>query len=60
MDFLNQEGHIKPFGSSVQNFRPVGELEDAILLLVSRALTKKSRRTFFIFEWSLDEFGHQE
>ena len=47
-------------GSSVQNFRPLGALEEDILLCVSRASSKESWRTFLIPEWCPDDFGRQE
>ena len=39
-------------GSPVQNFRPLGALEDDILLRVSRASSKESWRIFLTPEWS--------
>ena len=58
MDIKNDM--YKHEGSSVQNFRPLGALEEDILLDFSRASSKESWRTFLIPEWSLDDFGCQE
>ena len=40
------------YGSSVQNFRPLGALEEDILLTFS----KESRRIFLIPECSIDDY----
>ena len=58
MDIKNDM--YKHEGSSVQNFRPLGALEEDILLDFSRASSKESWWTFLIPEWSLDGFGCQE
>ena len=50
---------VKCQGSSVQNFRPLGALEEDILLDFSRASSKESWRTFLIPEWCLDDFECQ-
>ena len=47
-------------GSSVQNFRPIGALEEDILIWVSRASSKESWRIFLIPEWIIDDYGRQE
>ena len=41
----------KYYGSSVQNFRPLGALEEDILVS-----SKESRRIFLIPEWSVDDY----
>ena len=55
MDFISR--HMI---SSVQNFRPLGAMEEDFLLCVSRASSKESWRTFLIPKWYLDDFGRQE
>ena len=58
MDIKNDM--YKYYGNSVQHFRPLGALEEDLLLGVSRASSKESWRTFLIPEWNLDDFGCQE
>ena len=61
MDYINR--HMI---SSVQNFRSLGGLEASNSLtgvgslIVSRASSKGSWRTFLIHEWRLDHLGRNE
>ena len=50
----------KYYGSSMQNVRPLGSLEEDIFLWRSRASFKEAWRTFWIPEWSVDDFGCQK
>ena len=53
-------GINKQLRKSVQKFRPLGSLEEHILLWVSRTSSKESWRTFLILELSLDNYRCQK